>query len=84
MILLNLFLSKKQFTANIAKKRLKILVQMQRNNSEEFNCFLNLKNDLLLAIQKYIKIKSHLVSIKIEKTRKKKMILELRIPVTIQ
>ncbi|VFP79221.1 cell division topological specificity factor MinE [Buchnera aphidicola] len=80
MILLDLFLSKRKYTANLAKKRLQIIIKKQKKNSKEPDYFPQLKNDLLLVIAKYIKTKPNEISIQIEKNNKDIFILEVNIP----
>ncbi|WP_420022476.1 cell division topological specificity factor MinE [Buchnera aphidicola] len=55
-MLLDLFLSKKKYTANLAKKRLKIVIQQKQKSGYEPHYFPQLKNDLLLVIAKYVNI----------------------------
>ncbi|VFP88362.1 Cell division topological specificity factor [Buchnera aphidicola (Cinara piceae)] len=82
MMILDLFLSKRKYTANLAKKRLQIIIKQSKKNLKEPDYFPQLKNDLLLVIAKYIKIKSNQVSIQIEKNNKNIFILEVNIPNT--
>ncbi|WP_154049272.1 cell division topological specificity factor MinE [Buchnera aphidicola] len=81
-MILDLFLSKRKYTANLAKKRLQIIIKQSKKNLKEPDYFPQLKNDLLLVIAKYIKIKSNQVSIQIEKNNKNIFILEVNIPNT--
>ncbi|WP_420021827.1 cell division topological specificity factor MinE [Buchnera aphidicola] len=78
-MLLDLFLSKKKPTAHTAKKRLQIIINNQRNLFKEPDYFPQLKNDLLLVIARYIKIKPNTISIKLEKNSENMFILELNI-----
>ncbi|VFP78203.1 Cell division topological specificity factor [Buchnera aphidicola (Cinara cuneomaculata)] len=56
MILIDLFLSKKKYTAHLAKERLKILIEKNKRNRYEPYYFSQLKNDLSLVITKYSKV----------------------------
>ncbi|VFP81503.1 cell division topological specificity factor MinE [Buchnera aphidicola] len=80
MIILDLFSSKRKYTANLAKKRLQIIIKKQKKNLKEPDYFPQLKNDLLLVISKYIKIKPNEILIQIEKNNKDIFILEVNIP----
>lgn len=79
MVLLDFFLSKKKYTATIAKKRLKIMINNQRNFYKEPDYFPQLKNDLIVIMSKYIKTKPQFISVQLEKVNKNILIVELNI-----
>ncbi|VFP77792.1 cell division topological specificity factor MinE [Buchnera aphidicola] len=81
MILLDLFLSKKNYTANLAKKRLQIIIKKKKQNIYNPDYFPQLKNDLLLVIAKYIKVSPNEIYIQIERNKKNVFTLEFNIPV---
>ncbi|ABJ90675.1 cell division topological specificity factor MinE [Buchnera aphidicola] len=78
-MILNLFISKKQYTASLAKKRLKTLIKKKKKFFYQSSYLPQLKNDLLLVIAKYIKIQPNKMSIQIEKRKKNLLILEINI-----
>lgn len=81
MILLDLFLSKKNYTANLAKKRLQIIIKKEKQNIYNLDYFPQLKNDLLLVIAKYINVSPNEIFIQIERNKNNVFTLEFNIPV---
>ncbi|WP_154061553.1 cell division topological specificity factor MinE [Buchnera aphidicola] len=80
-MLLDFFSSKKKYTANLAKKRLKIIIEQKQKNRYEPHYFPQLKNDLLLVIAKYIKVKPNKIFIRIGRNNNNIYILKVNIPV---
>ncbi|QCI26784.1 cell division topological specificity factor MinE [Buchnera aphidicola (Thelaxes californica)] len=80
MSLLNFFISKKKKnTANIARKRLQIIVAESRKNNIEPGYLPQLKHEIIQVIQKYVKINSNMITVQLDKKDKDICILELNI-----
>ncbi|AFP85733.1 cell division topological specificity factor MinE [secondary endosymbiont of Heteropsylla cubana] len=79
MVLLDFFLSQKKSTANIAKKRLQVIVAERRRGENEPHYLPQLKVDLLAVIRKHIKIEPEILSVHLEKKEGNISILELNV-----
>ena len=79
MALLDFFLSRKKNTANVAKKRLQIIVAEQRKFKNEPDYLPQLKREILSVICKYVNIDPHMVTIQLEQKNEDISVLELNI-----
>ncbi|WP_343128403.1 cell division topological specificity factor MinE [Buchnera aphidicola (Kurisakia onigurumii)] len=80
MSLINFFVSKKKNdTANIAKKRLKIIIEKKNKYYKKPNYFPNLKKEIIQVICKYTNINANMITIQYNKKEKDYFILELNI-----
>lgn len=81
MYFLDFFLSRKKNTANIAKKRLQIIIAEERQNYEKPDYFPKLKKELLIVIAKYVKIEPDTLTIQLSQKDNDISILEVNINV---
>ncbi|AWH90466.1 cell division topological specificity factor MinE [Buchnera aphidicola (Melanaphis sacchari)] len=80
MALLDFFLSRsKSTTANVAKKRLQIIVAEQRKFKNEPDYFPQLKREILSVICKYVNTDPNSITIQLEHKNEDISILELNI-----
>lgn len=79
MALLDFFLSRHKNTANIAKKRLQIIVAEQRKKNNQPDYFPQLKREILSVICKYVNIEPNMVTVQLEQKNQDISILELNI-----
>lgn len=79
MSLINFFLSSNnKNTANIAKKRLHLLIEKQKKNEYTINHFNALRKDILNIINKYVKV-TESISMNIYNKKNNISILEINI-----
>lgn len=79
MFLIDFFLSSKnKNTANIAKKRLHVLIEKKRKNNYKFYNSNKLKQDLLKVINKYFKV-TKIISLNLYNKKNDTFILECNI-----
>ncbi|TEA27631.1 cell division topological specificity factor MinE [Candidatus Schmidhempelia bombi] len=79
MALLDVFLSPKKSTANIAKERLQIIVAERRRYDSEPSYLPELRRDLLNVISKYIKVDPSTMSLQFEQKSDDITVLELNV-----
>lgn len=79
MALLDFFLSRNKNTANVAKKRLQIIVAEQRKYKHEPDYFPQLKREILSVICKYVNIEPNMITVQLEQKNEDISILELNI-----
>lgn len=79
MFLMDFLISRKKTTANIAKKRLQIIVAEQRQSNTEPQYLSQMKRDLLEVISKYVQIDPEMLSVQLEKKDGEISILELNV-----
>ncbi|QJC36828.1 cell division topological specificity factor MinE [Enterobacteriaceae endosymbiont of Donacia vulgaris] len=80
MNFINFFLSKKKKTANIAKKRLQIIISEESKTGYIYPCYITqLKQEILKVISKYIKINPNMINIELDDKKKNISKLELNI-----
>nr|BET44718.1 MAG: cell division topological specificity factor MinE [Candidatus Aschnera chinzeii] len=79
MTLLNFFLSKKKPTANLAKKRLQVIVSENSNNSKNIIYLVKLQRDILSVVSKYVKMEPKMLSMQLEHKNINFTILKLKI-----
>ncbi|CAL4323187.1 Cell division topological specificity factor [Buchnera aphidicola (Protaphis terricola)] len=79
MALLDFFLSRNKNTANVAKKRLQIIVAEQRKFKNAPDYFPQLQREILSVICKYVNIDPNMVTIQLEQKNEEISILELNI-----
>ncbi|WP_343191974.1 cell division topological specificity factor MinE [Buchnera aphidicola (Formosaphis micheliae)] len=79
MFILDLFLVRKNNTANLAKERLKIILTKNNRHLNEPDYFIALKKDVLTVIRKYVQINPDMVKIKFDKIEKNLSRLKLNI-----
>ncbi|QJC34014.1 cell division topological specificity factor MinE [Enterobacteriaceae endosymbiont of Donacia cinerea] len=80
MNFINFFLSKKNKTANIAKKRLQIIISEESKKGYIYPCYITqLKQEILRVISKYVKINPNMINIELDDKKKNISKLELNI-----
>ncbi|WP_225639536.1 cell division topological specificity factor MinE [Candidatus Profftia sp. (ex Adelges kitamiensis)] len=79
MALLDFFLSRKKQTANIAKKRLQIIVAEQRQDNCGPQYLPQLKRDILAVICNYVQINPEMLTIEFEQKENDISVLELNV-----
>ncbi|WP_343153271.1 cell division topological specificity factor MinE [Buchnera aphidicola (Mindarus keteleerifoliae)] len=79
MTILNFFTFRKNNTAHIAKKRLKIIISEQKKINQISDYFPGLKNEIYQVVYKHTKIKPKMIQIKINSKNRNLSILELNI-----
>ncbi|QJC37235.1 cell division topological specificity factor MinE [Enterobacteriaceae endosymbiont of Donacia thalassina] len=80
MNFINFFLSKKKKTANIAKKRLQIIISEESKKGYIYPCYITqLKQEILKVISKYTKINPNMINIELDDKKNNISVLELNI-----
>ncbi|QJC34425.1 cell division topological specificity factor MinE [Enterobacteriaceae endosymbiont of Donacia crassipes] len=80
MNIINFFLSRKRKTANIAKKRLQIIISEESKKGYIYPCYIiQLKKEILKVISKYTKINSKMINIEMDDKKNNISTLELNI-----
>ncbi|QJC38050.1 cell division topological specificity factor MinE [Enterobacteriaceae endosymbiont of Donacia marginata] len=80
MNFINFFLSKKKKTANIAKKRLQIIISEESKKGYIYPYYIiQLKQEILKVISKYVKINPNMINIELDDKKNNISILELNI-----
>ncbi|WP_422667245.1 cell division topological specificity factor MinE [Buchnera aphidicola] len=79
MTLLDFFLSRNKNTADIAKKRLQIIVAEQRKYKSKPDYLPQLKQEILLVICKYVNIDPNMITIELDQRNEDISVLELNI-----
>ncbi|CAL4321487.1 cell division topological specificity factor MinE [Buchnera aphidicola] len=77
MSFLEFFLSRKKNTAQIAKKRLQIIIKNNTNNINYCKYFVNLKKELFFVIEKYIKITPKIFNVQINQKIPNTLVIKL-------
>ncbi|CAL4042829.1 Cell division topological specificity factor [Buchnera aphidicola (Phyllaphis fagi)] len=79
MTLLDFFTSRNTNTADIAKKRLQIIISKKKRNMIHPKYILDLQKELFSVICKYIKIDPTMITIQLDQKKSNVSILELNI-----
>ncbi|QJC37651.1 cell division topological specificity factor MinE [Enterobacteriaceae endosymbiont of Donacia bicoloricornis] len=80
MNFINFFLSKKKKTANIAKKRLQIIISEESKKGYVYPYYIvQLKQEILKVISKYVEINPNMINIELDDKKKNISKLELNI-----
>ncbi|CUR53394.1 Cell division topological specificity factor [Serratia symbiotica] len=79
MTSLDFLLSRKKHTANIAKERLRIIIEERRRRDKEPPYLPDLKRDILKVICKYIKIDPKMLQVQLEQKDNNISVLEFNV-----
>lgn len=80
MNFIDFFLSKKKKTANIAKKRLQIIISEESKKGYVYPYYImQLKQEILKVISKYVKINPNMINIELDDKKNNISTLELNI-----